>query len=129
MGRRLSLISLLYVLIVALSVYGPWDYLGAYNKAKVVNQNLSDGMYVQAIGRITGKEIKNDKVLYYVDDAEVSCENGRIKNISFFFRFDSKQIPNNSKINIKGSVSHFSVYFLVIMNSIISFALWSMVSD
>ena len=109
MGRRLSLISLLYVLIVALSVYGPWDYLGAYNKSNVVNQNLSDGMYVQATGRITGKEIKNDKVLYYVDDAEVSCENGRIKNISFFFRFDSKQIPNNSKINIKGSVSHFSV--------------------
>ncbi|MCR4830034.1 MAG: ComEC/Rec2 family competence protein, partial [Pseudobutyrivibrio sp.] len=108
MGRRLALISLLYVLIVAFSVYGPWDYLGAYNKANAAEQFLADGIYVQATGRITGKEIKNDKVLYYVDDADIICEGGCIKNSSFFFRFDSKQIPNNSKINIKGSVSHFS---------------------
>ena len=108
MGRRLALISLLYVFIVAFSVYGPWDYLGAYNKANAAEQFLADGIYVQATGRITGKEIKNDKVLYYVDDADIICEGGCIKNSSFFFRFDSKQIPNNSKINIKGSVSHFS---------------------
>ena len=63
MGRRLCLISLLVIIIVALSVYGPWDYLGAYSKANAVSESLSDGMHIQATGVITHKEIKNHKVI------------------------------------------------------------------
>ena len=108
MGRRLASISLLFILIIALSVYGPWDFLGAYTKLDLVYDNLSDGMHVNATGWIAGKEIKNDKTVYYVKDATISCENGTLNQNSFIFKSDSYKIPNKSKVNIEGTVSLFT---------------------
>ena len=34
-GRVLCRISLLIILIIALSTYAPWDFLGVYDKANV----------------------------------------------------------------------------------------------
>ena len=108
MGRRLASISLLFILIIALSVYGPWDFLGAYTKLDLVYDNLSDGVHVNATGWIAGKEIKNDKTVYYVKDATISCENGTLNQNSFIFKSDSYKIPNKSKVNIEGTVSLFT---------------------
>ena len=108
MGRRLAGISLLIVLLVSLSVYGPWDFLGAYAKQDAACVNLSDGMHIYATGEIEGKEIKNDKTIYYVKNGTITCDNGILKSNSFIFKLDSDNIPNKSKINIEGNVLLFS---------------------
>ncbi len=107
MRRKLCLISLFYMIIVAFSVYGPKDLIGAYAKADAVRQALQEGTSVNATGNITRKEIKNDSILYYVDGATVNCENGTLNNNSFIFKLDSDKIPNKSKVNIVGTVKHF----------------------
>ena len=109
MGRRLAGVSLLIVLLFSLSVYGPWDFLGAYAKVDAVYDNLSDGMYIYAVGEIDSKEIKNDKTIYYVKNATIKCDNGILKSNSFIFKLDSDKIPNKSKVNIEGNIGLFSV--------------------
>ena len=105
-GRVLCKISLLILVIIAFSVYGPWDFLGVYNKADAA-QCLSEGDTVRAVGSVYHKEIKNDNVLYYVRNATVTFEGGSLSNTSFIFKFNSDQIPNHCKLNINGVVSHF----------------------
>ena len=61
-GRRLCKISLLVVLIIAFSAYSPWDFLGLYDKAFAVEQNLYDGMALLATGTVSRKEIKTVNV-------------------------------------------------------------------
>ena len=107
MGRRLCIVSLLLYFIVALSVYGPWDFLGAYTKSNLAKDRLDDGTHVSATGNIAHKEVKNDSVIYYIDDATICCEDGSTIKNSFFFKFDSKEIPIKSKVNIEGNVGHF----------------------
>ena len=106
-GRRLCKISLLLIIISAFSVYGPWDFLGVYAKANAASACLSDGMVVQATGYVYHKEIKNDDVVYYVKNATLNCEKGRLNQTSFIFKFDSDNIPNYCKLNIEGTVSSF----------------------
>jgi competence protein ComEC len=96
----------LIIITIAFSVYGPWDFLGVYTKANAADC-MPDGIQVQAVGRIYHKEIKNDSVLYYVRNATVDSEIGRLSNTSFIFKFNSDEIPNYCKLNIEGKVSHF----------------------
>ncbi len=109
MRRILAGISLLFIIAVILSVYGPWDFLGAYTKINVADKYLSDDMQISATGDVICKEIKNDKTVYYIKNATIDCEYGRLKNTSFIFKFDSDTIPNKSKINIDGDIALFSV--------------------
>ncbi|WP_044934037.1 DNA internalization-related competence protein ComEC/Rec2 [Pseudobutyrivibrio sp. LB2011] len=105
-GRRLCKISLLIIITIAFSVHGPWDFLGVYTKANAADC-MPEGIQVQAVGRVYHKEIKNDSVLYYVRNATVDSEIGRLSNTSFIFKFNSDEIPNYCKLNIEGKVSHF----------------------
>ena len=107
-GRRLFKISLMCVIIIALSAYGPWDFLGVYSKARAAKECLETGQRVSAFGTVIQKEIKNDYYLYSVDDATVYTDNGKLHHTSFVFKTDSFSIPINSKLNISGSVKHFS---------------------
>ncbi len=99
MRRKLCFISLILIIIVAFSVHGPWDFLGANAKADACKA-LTEGTHVQATGTVSRKEIKNNQTLYYID-----CGS---KNLSFIFKFDSDYIPNKSKLNIEGDIAHFS---------------------
>jgi competence protein ComEC len=96
------------VLIIAFCAYSPWDFLGVYSKANSVDMYLSDGVPVSASGKVHRKEIKNNSFIYYVEDATVTCENGRFTNISFIFKLDSNFIPNYSKVNIEGVAACFN---------------------
>jgi len=108
-GRRLCKISLIVFLVVALSAFGSWDFLGVNAKAELAKQFLLDGVQVQATGQIYHKEIKNDSVVYYVKNATISFDGGRLYKTSFLFKYNSDKIPNYSKVNITGSVSKFDV--------------------
>ena len=101
------MISLVYIFIVAFSVYGPLDLIGAYTKADAFSEHFSEGASVTATGNIVRKEIKKDSTIYYVNDATVNCENGTLTNTSFIFKLDSDKIPNKSKLNIEGNISLF----------------------
>lgn len=107
-GRVLCRISLLIILIIALSTYAPWDFLGVYDKAKVAETYLQEQEKVLATGYVYHKEIKNDKVLYYVKNASVTSGSGNLSKTSFIFKFDSDEIPTFCKLNIQGKVKHFS---------------------
>lgn len=106
-GRRLCTISLLVILIVAISAYGPVDFMGLYAKAEAVELNLANSMHVEATGKITHKEIKNGNCIYHVSDTTIDCDNGRLKNISFLFKYNSDNIPKNSKVKLNGKVRLF----------------------
>lgn len=108
-GRRLCRISLLIILVIALSAYSPWDFLGIYAQANYVNEYLVDGSPIVAVGQISHKEIKNDKVIYYVNNSFISNSTCQMSDVSFLFRFDSDSIPLNSKVKINGSIKRFSV--------------------
>lgn len=107
-GRVLCRISLLIILIIALSTYAPWDFLGVYDKAKVAETYLQEQEKVLATGYVYHKEIKNDKVLYYAKNASVTSGSGNLSKTSFIFKFDSDEIPTFCKLNIQGKVKHFS---------------------
>ena len=100
-GRRLCKISLLITLIIALSAYSPWDFLGLYDKTEAIHTYLQDGGPVTASGIITSKEIKNGKCVYQIRKTH--------NHISFIFKSNSDIIPINSKVNISGSARLFSV--------------------
>ncbi|MCR5195685.1 MAG: DNA internalization-related competence protein ComEC/Rec2 [Pseudobutyrivibrio sp.] len=107
-GRKLFKISLMCVILIALSAYGPWDFLGVYNKAEAAQSFLETGQKVTAFGTVIQKEIKSDYYLYSVDDATVYTNTGKLHKTSFIFKTDSNSIPINSKLNISGLVKHFS---------------------
>ena len=107
MARRLCLISLVYILLVAFSVYSPWDLTGAYTMAKSCDMALSNGEWVTATGQLVKKEIKNDQTVYYIKNATVCCEDGQLNKTSFLFKFDSDTIPLKSTIKIKAKVKFF----------------------
>ncbi|WP_167511376.1 DNA internalization-related competence protein ComEC/Rec2 [Pseudobutyrivibrio xylanivorans] len=97
------------ILIITFSVFGPWDFLGVYNKADSAITFLSDGDVVSAEGYVYHKEIKNDNLLYYVKDASVTTGSGTLSKTSFIIKLESDEIPNYCKLNIrKGIVKHFS---------------------
>ena len=106
-GRVLCKISLLIILVLSISAYAPWDFLGVYDKAEAVAQ-LQDGEQASAKGYVYHKEIKKDKVLYYVKNASVTTGSGTLSKTSFIFTFESDIIPNFSKLNIDGKIKHFS---------------------
>ena len=101
-GRKLFKISLMCVILIALSAYGPWDFLGVYNKAEAAQSFLETGQKVTAFGTVIQKEIKSDYYLYSVDDATVYTNTGKLHKTSFIFKTDSNSIPINSKLNISG---------------------------
>ena len=107
MRRKLCLISLVYIFIIAFSVYGPLDFIGAYTKADTVLSVIADGDRLDVNGNIIRKEIKKDSTIYYVKDATINCEKGTLTNISIIFKFDSDKIPNKSKVNIAGTAKLF----------------------
>lgn len=106
-GRVLCRISLVIILLITISAYGPWDFQGAYDKAEAAAL-LKNEQWVKASGDVYHKEIKKDKVLYYVKNASVTSGSGTLSHTSFIFKFDSDIIPNYSKLNIEGLVKHFS---------------------
>ncbi|MDC7278157.1 DNA internalization-related competence protein ComEC/Rec2 [Butyrivibrio fibrisolvens] len=106
-GRVLCRISLVIILLIAISAYAPWDFLGVYDKAEAAAL-LEEGQWAKAKGYIYHKEIKKDKVLYYVKNASVTTGSGSLSNTSFIFKLESDIIPNYSKVNIEGKVKHFS---------------------
>lgn len=106
-GRVLCRISLLIILMITISAYAPWDFLGVYDKAEAAVL-LEEGQWAKAEGYIYHKEIKKDKVLYYVKNASVTTGSGSLLNTSFIFKLESNIIPNYSKLNIEGKVKHFS---------------------
>ena len=108
-GRVLCNISLVVILIIALSAYSPWDFLGLYDKAYEADFVLPEQEQISATGFIYHKEIKNNKVLYYVKNASVTSRGKTLSKTSFIFKLDSNEIPNNSKLNIDGRIKHFSV--------------------
>ncbi len=108
-GRFLCKVSLLILLLALISTYAPWDLLGAYDKASVVERSLSTGDQIVAEGTVYHKELKNDKVVYYLKNATVKKGSKILKNISCIFKIDSEEIPNNCKVNIVGKVKLFSV--------------------
>lgn len=108
-GRVLCRISFVIILIIAISSYAPWDFLGVYDKAEAVEEHLVEDSFANAEGLVYHKEIKKDKVLYYVKNASITTGSKTLSNISFLFKIDSDEIPNNSKLNIKGRIKHFSV--------------------
>lgn len=108
-GRVLCKVSLLIILIIALSAYSPWDFMGLYDKALVANSTVHEQASAVATGYVYHKEIKNNKVLYYVKDASVTSRGKTISKTSFIFKSDSDEIPNFCKLNIKGKVKHFSM--------------------
>ena len=81
-GRVLCRISLLFILLITISTYAPWDFLGAYDKADAA-AFLEEGQWAKAEGYIYHKEIKKDKVLYYVKNASVTTGGGTLSNTSF----------------------------------------------
>ena len=91
-GRVLCKISLLIILIIALSAYSPWDFLGLYDKARVADTVLKEQEHVDAIGYVYHKEIKNDKVLYYVKNASITSGSETLSKTSFIFKSDSDEI-------------------------------------
>ncbi|SDB12111.1 competence protein ComEC [Pseudobutyrivibrio sp. YE44] len=107
-GRFLYRISLLILLLILISTYAPWDFLGVYDKALAAESSLSTGEHIKAEGYVYHKELKNDKIVYYVKDASVKNRRGILKNTSFIFKSKSKLIPNNCKVNIEGDVKLFS---------------------
>lgn len=106
-GRVLCKISLLIILIISISTYTRWDFLRVYDKAEAAAL-LEEGQWAKAKGFIYHKEIKKDKVLYYVKNASLTTRSGSLSNTSFIFKLDSDLIPNYSKLNIDGKVKHFS---------------------
>ena len=106
-GRVLCKISLLVILLISISAYAPRDFLGVYDKAEAVVQ-LQDGQRASAEGYVYHKEIKKDKVLYFVRNASITTRSGTLSKTSFIFTFDSDIIPNFSKLNIEGKIRHFS---------------------
>ena len=106
-GRVLCKISLLIILIISISAYTPWDFLGVYDKAEAAGTFLNEGKRISAEGYVYHKEIKQDKVLYYVKNASVKTGSGTLSKTSFIFKSDSDKIPNFCKLNIDGTVKHF----------------------
>ncbi|MCR4567535.1 MAG: DNA internalization-related competence protein ComEC/Rec2 [Pseudobutyrivibrio sp.] len=107
-GRRLCKISLIIAILIALSAYGPWDFLGVYGKAQEAKDTLAEDMLVEARGTVYQKEIKQDYYLYYVNDATVYTDNGKLLKTSFIFKSNSFEIPLKAKVNISGRVKPFS---------------------
>ncbi len=105
-GRVLCHISLLISIIIALSAYSPRDFLGVYDKAKCA-ELMRDDAIISATGQVYHKEIKGDKVLYYVKDAIVYQDGNTLSNTSFIFKYNSDDIPTNCKLNIEGQISQF----------------------
>ena len=73
---------MVYIFIIAFSVYGPLDFIGAYTKADTVLSVIADGDRLDVNGNIIRKEIKKDSTIYYVKDATINCEKGTLTNIS-----------------------------------------------
>lgn len=106
-GRCLCKISLLIMIVIALSAYGPYDFLGLYGNSQAVDMFLTDGESVCSIGQIYRKEIKNDQTLYFVKDAQVVTDQGTLSSTSYYFNFNSDSIPIKSKIKLKGIIAKF----------------------
>ena len=106
-GRSLCKISLLVLILIALSAYGPYDFLGLYGASQAVDMFLTDGDRVCSTGQIYRKEIKNNQTRYFVKDAQVVTDQGTLSNTSYSFNFYSDFIPIKSKINLRGQVQKF----------------------
>ena len=106
-GRSLCKISLLIVIMIALSAYGPYDFLGLYSASGAVDMFLTDGDSVCSTGQIYRKEIKNNQTQYFIKDAQVITDRGTLSDISYTFNFDSDSFPIKSKIKLSGTVSKF----------------------
>ncbi len=106
--RLLCALALLWISITIFSVYGPWDIIGAYNKIDTADYYLQDGAYVSVQGKVKGKELKNDKYIYYLSDATINIFKGSITNTSLILNLDSDDIPIFSYVKVKGSLSTFS---------------------
>lgn len=106
-GRCLCKISLLIMIVIALSAYGPYDFLGLYGNSQAVDMFLTDGESVCSIGQIYRKEIKNDQTQYFVKDAQVVTDQGTLSSTSYYFNFNSDSIPIKSKIKLKGIIAKF----------------------
>ncbi len=106
-GRSLCKISLLIVIMIALSAYGPYDFLGLYGASGAVDMFLTDGDSVCSTGQIYRKEIKNNQTQYFIKDAQVITDRGTLSDISYTFNFDSDSFPIKSKIKLSGTVSKF----------------------
>ncbi|MBR5953074.1 MAG: DNA internalization-related competence protein ComEC/Rec2, partial [Pseudobutyrivibrio sp.] len=106
-GRSLCKISLLIVIVIALSAYGPYDFLGLYGASEAVDMFLTDGDSVCSTGQIYRKEIKNNQTQYFIKDAQVITDRGTLSDISYTFNFDSDSFPIKSKIKLKGAISKF----------------------
>ena len=106
-GRCLCKISLLIVIVIALSAYGPYDYLGLYGSSQAVDMFLVDGDSVCSTGLIYRKEIKNGQTQYFVKDAQVITDQGTLSSTSYSFNFYSDLIPIKSKIKLSGTISKF----------------------
>ncbi|SDH34618.1 competence protein ComEC [Pseudobutyrivibrio sp. 49] len=107
-GRVLCKISLLIILIISISAYAPWDFMGVYDKAEAA-AHIEEGQQIKAEGYIYHKEVKKDKVLYYVKNASATTGSESLSKTSFIFKLESDIIPNYSKLNIVGKMKHFSV--------------------
>ena len=99
-GRCLCKISLLVIIIVALSAYGPRDFLGLYAQRDAVENFIPDGSSVSVTGQIYRKEIKNDQTLYYVKNAQVTTDQGMLSHSQFLFKFNSDYFPIKSEIKL-----------------------------
>ena len=88
-GRSLCKISLLVLILIALSAYGPYDFLGLYGASQAVDMFLTDGDRVCSTGQIYRKEIKNNQTRYFVKDAQVVTDQGTLSNTSYSFNFYS----------------------------------------
>ncbi len=106
--RLLCALALLWISITIFSVYGPWDIIGAYNKIDTADYYLQDGAYVSVQGKVKGKELKNDKYIYYLSDATINIFKGSITNTSLILNLDSDDIPIFSYVKVKGNLSTFS---------------------
>ena len=106
-GRSLCKISLLVMIVIVLSAYGPYDFLGLYSASQAVDMFLTDGDWVCSTGQIYRKEIKNNQTRYFVKDAQVVTDQGTLSNTSYSFNFYSDFIPIKSKIELRGQVQKF----------------------
>ena len=105
--RKLAFFSLAFISLLIFSLYGPWDFAGAYNKYKAADAWLKDGMSVTVQGQIYRKEVKNQQAVYYLKNAIINFDEGSLNNTSVILYLNSDNIPNYSKIKADGQVEVF----------------------
>ena len=107
--RTVGFLSIFLILIIAFSVYGPLDYLGAYTKVRLADRCLTDGARCTITGQVYHKEIKNDKPVFYLRNTTIEVDNTRLSDQSIILYPDSDTIPNTSTIRATGSIQTFDI--------------------